>query len=177
MHPNRSMRWRGIALATLEHCHIVATARDTRIRGTVVGPDFGLFYRLKLDENGHVRTVRIERTDGRVLEIFADGAGGWSDDRAEPIAALNGCIDVDIWPTPLTNSLPIWRGEWRDGQPIRVAVAWIDATTMGLQRAEHIYTRLDAAHIRFQSANAEHVLEFDADGLVVDYPGLFALAR
>lgn len=169
---NRSYRWRGLDLETIEHCHVVANGRDTRIRGAIIGPDFGLFYRLKLDENGHTRTVKIERADGRQLELFCDGAGGWSDDRAEPIPALRGCVDVDIWPTPLTNSLPIWRTEWSD-QPIRFAMAWIDATEMSVKRSEQIYTRLDATRFRFQSANFEAVLETDANGVVTGYPGLF----
>ena len=170
---NRSTRWRGLHLETLEHCHVVANTRDTRIRGTIIGPDFGLFYRLKLDENGHTRTVKIERTDGKSLELFADGAGTWSDDRAEPIPALRGCMDVDIWPTPLTNSLPIWRHDWQDNQPVAFAMAWIDATDLSFKRSEQIYTRLDATHFRYQSANFEAVLDVDADGIVTDYPGLF----
>lgn len=174
MNLDRSVRWRGLDLKTLEHAHIIARDRDTRIRGVVIGPDFGLFYRLKLDENGHTRTVKIERADGRTLELFANGAGGWSDDRAEPIEALRGCIDVDIWPTPLTNSLPLWRADWSANQPIRFAMAWIDATTMRVQRAEQIYTRLDAHHFRLQSADFEAVLAVDDAGLVTEYPGLFA---
>lgn len=168
---NRPIRWRGLDLETLEHCHII-DGRTTHIRGTVIGPDFGLFYRLKLDENGHTRMVRVERADGKTLELFCDGAGGWSDDRAEPIPELRGCVDVDIWPTPLTNSLPIWRTEWTD-QPIRFAMAWIDATDMSFRRSEQVYTRLDATHFRYQSGDFERVLELDGDGLVVTYPGLF----
>lgn len=174
---NRSIRWRGIELKTLEHAHVAGNGRDTRIRGAIIGPDFGLFYRLKLDENGHTRTVRIERADGKVLELFADGAGGWSDDRAEPVPALRGCIDVDIWPTPMTNALPIWRTAWTDNQPVRFAMAWIDATDFTIKRAEQIYTKLDDTHFRFQSADFEAVIAMDDDGLVTDYPGLFALAQ
>ena len=172
---DRSVRWRGLDLVTLEHCHIVANSRDTRVRGTIITPDYGLFYRLKLDDSGHVRTAKVERTDGKVLELFADGMGNWSDDRAEPLPALRGCIDIDLWPTPLTNSLPIWRGEWTEGQPQRFAMAWIDGDEMNVRRDEQIYTRLDDSHFRYQSANDsfERVLEVDEDGLVVTYPGLF----
>lgn len=171
---DRTIRWRGLDLATLEHCHVVSNGRDTRIRGTIITPDYGLFYRLKLDETGHVRTAKLERTDGSVLELFADGMGNWSDDRAEPLPALRGCIDIDLWPTPLTNSLPIWRGEWTAGQPQRFAMAWIDGDAMTVRRNEQIYTRLDETHFRFQGDEGfERVLDVDADGLVVDYPGLF----
>ena len=106
---DRTIRWRGLDPASLEHCHVISTERDTRIRGAIVTPDYGLFYRIKLDDREQVRTVRLERTDGAVLELFSDGAGNWSDDRAEPLPELRHCLDIDIWPTPLTNSLPLWR--------------------------------------------------------------------
>ena len=171
---NRTIRWQGLDLVTLEHCNVVANGRDTRVRGTVITPDYGLFYRLKLDEAAHLRTARLERTDGAVLELFADGAGNWSDDRAEPLPALRGCIDVDIWPTPLTNSLPIWRSTWVDKEPQRFAMAWIDADAMSVHRNEQRYTRLDAAHFHFSNADGfERELEVDEDGFVVTYQGLF----
>ena len=173
---DQSYRWRGLDLATTEHCHVIANGRDTRIRGAIIGPDFGLFYRIKLDENGNTRTLKIERADGASLELFCDGAGGWSDDRAEPIAGLRGCVDVDIWPTPMTNSLPIRRFDWLDGQAQKFAMVWIDATTMTVRREEQLYTRLDPTHFRFQSADFEAELTLDADGIVLDYPGLFARA-
>lgn len=173
---DRTIRWRGLDPQTLEHCHVISTERDTRIRGAIVTPDYGLFYRIKLDDTERVRTVRLERTDGAVLELFSDGLGNWSDDRAEPLAGLQGCMDVDIWPTPLTNSLPLWRCSWERGQPQRFAMAWIDADEMTVHRQEQLYTQLHPTHFRFQSADFERVLEVDADRLVVTYPGLFERA-
>ncbi|WEK04884.1 MAG: putative glycolipid-binding domain-containing protein [Candidatus Devosia phytovorans] len=173
---DRSIRWRGLDPASIEHCHVISTERDTRIRGTIVTPDYGLFYRIKLDDSERVRTVRLERTDGAVLELFSDGAGNWSDDRAAPLDALRACMDIDIWPTPLTNSLPFWRCQWTIGEPQRFAMAWINADDMTVKRSEQIYTRLDNTRFRFQSADFEVELTVDADMLVVDYPGLFTLA-
>ncbi|MCR6671812.1 putative glycolipid-binding domain-containing protein [Devosia ginsengisoli] len=172
---DRTIRWRGLDPVSLEHCHVISTERDTRIRGTIITPNYGLFYRIKLDDREHVRMVRLERTDGKVLELFSDGAGDWSDDRAEPLPALRHCLDIDIWPTPLTNSLPLWRCQWTIDQPQRFAMAWIDGDEMTVKRSEQIYTQLDATHFRFQGAEGfERVIEVDADFLVVDYPGLFA---
>lgn len=171
---DKTLRWRGLAPVTMEHCHIVANGRDTRVRGTIITPDYGLFYRVKLDDAGHVRTAKVERTDGKMLELFSDGMGNWSDDRAEPLSALRTCIDIDLWPTPLTNSLPIWRGDWLDNRPQKFAMAWIDGDEMTVRRDDQTYTRLDATHFRFQGAQGfERVLEVDDDGLVVTYPGLF----
>ena len=175
---DRSIRWRGLEAQSIEHAHVVATPRDTRVRSTLITPDYGLFYRIKLDEADRVRTLRIERTDGKLLELFCDGAANWSDDRAEPIPALRGCVDIDISAPPLTNSLPIWRCDWVVGQPQRFAMAWIDTDTLAVRRDEQIYTRLDDTHFRYQSVESsfERVLEVDSDGLVLDYPGLFARA-
>lgn len=171
---DRTIRWRGLDPITLEHCHVISTARDTRIRGTVITPAYGLFYRIKLDGAESVRTVRLERTDGKVLELFSDGAGEWTDDRAEPLPALRHCLDIDIWPTPLTNSLPLWRCQWVIGQPQSFAMAWIDGDEMTVRRDEQTYTQLDQTRFRFQNADGfERVLEVDADRLVMDYPGLF----
>ncbi|WIJ26047.1 putative glycolipid-binding domain-containing protein [Devosia sp. RR2S18] len=174
---NRMVRWRGLAPQTLEHCHVIANGRDIRIRGVIITPDYGLFYRLKLDEAAHLRTARIERTDGKVLELFSDGAGSWSDGRAEPVSALRGCIDIDLWPSPLTNSLPLWRSEWTEGVPQRLAMAWIDGDALTVRRDEQIYTKRDDTHFRFQGADGfEAMLTVDEDGLVTDYPGLFTPA-
>lgn len=173
---DRSIRWRGLDPVSLEHCHVISTARDTRIRGTIITPTYGLSYRIKLDDTERVRTAKLERTDGAVLELFSDGAGNWSDDRADPIQSLAGCMDIDIWPTPLTNSLPLWRCQWTLDAPQRFAMAWINADTMSVKRSEQVYTRLDETRFRYQSGDFERVLEVDADMLVVSYPGLFTRA-
>jgi hypothetical protein len=175
---DRSVRWRGLDPVTLEHCHIIASARDTRIRSALITPDFGLFCRIKLDEAGQVRTLRLERTDGAVLELFSDGGGNWSDDRAEPLPALRGCIDIDLSVSPLTNSLPLWRCDWVIDQPQRFAMGWIDAGAMTVRRDEQIYTRLDDTRFRYQAADGsfERIITVDGDGLVLDYPGLFERA-
>ena len=170
---DQSIRWRGLDPVSLEHCHIVSTPFDKHVRGTIITVSYGLFYHITLDENGLVRTVHVERTDGAVLDLSADGAGNWADAAAEPMATLAGCRDVDIWPTPMTNSLPLWRCAFTIGTPQRFAMAWIDADAMTVRRSEQIYTLLNDTHVRFQSEDFERVIEIDADRLVVDYPGLF----
>jgi hypothetical protein len=175
---NRTIRWRPAEGAGIEHCQVIRTGRDTRIRSAVVTPDHGLFYYLKLDETGRVRSARVERTDGKILEIFSDSAGNWSDDRGDLMHALRGCIDVDISATPLTNSLPIWRSEWVVGTPQRFSMSWIDADDLSVVRDDQIYTKLDDTHFHFEAADGsfERTIAIDADGLVTDYPGLFARA-
>lgn len=169
-------RWK--SADSIEHTTIIRRDNDTRIRGAIVGADYGLFYRLKLDEAGCVRDVRLDRTDGRSLELYADGAGHWSDDRAEPLPDLRGCIDIDLSASPLTKSLPVWRTELLPDTPQRFRMACIDIATLTVKPDLQIYTRLDATHIRLQSAgdDVEPIIEFDENGLVLHSPGLFERA-
>jgi hypothetical protein len=55
-------------------------------------------------------------------------------------------------------------------------MAWIDATTMAVQRTEQLYTKIDDTHFRFRSADFEAILEVDDKGIVTNYPGLFMRA-
>lgn len=97
---DKTVRWQCLDPVTLEHCQIVSTAGDTHVRGTIITASYGLFYRIAVDESGLAKTVRVERTDGAVLDLLADGAGNWTDAQAQPLTALKGCLDVDIWPNP-----------------------------------------------------------------------------
>lgn len=171
---NRSIRWRGLEVETVEHCDIVTTAAGRRVRGAIVAPAYGLLYSIELDEAFVLRSAVVERTDGKTLSLLADGIGNWTDEHAKPRPDLAGCIDIDLWPTPLTNSLPIWRCRWVQDEPQRFAMAWIDGDDMTVRRDDQLYTKLDARHFRFQNtAGFEQVLELDDDGLVADYPTLF----
>ncbi len=174
MELNRSVRWQGLEVETVEHCEIVTNGAGRRIRGAIVAPAYGLFYTIELDEALVLRSVAVERTDGKTLALFADGSGNWTDENAAPCPDLAGCIDVDIWPTPFTNSLPVWRNHWLEGETQRFAMAWIDGDEMIVRRDDQFYTKLDSRHFRFQNTDGfEQVLELDDDGLVADYPTLF----
>lgn len=174
MELNRSVRWRGLEVETVEHCEITTTGAGRRIRGAIVAPTYGLLYRIELDETLVLRSATVERTDGKTLALIADGSGNWTDENAAPRPDLAGCIDIDIWPTPFTNSLPIWRNRWVEGETQRFAMAWIDGDEMTVRRDDQFYTKLDSRHFRFQNTDGfEQVLELDDDGLVADYPTLF----
>lgn len=171
---NRSVRWQGLEVETVEHCDVITDATGRHIRGAIVAPAYGLFYTLELDNTGVVRSAVVERTDGKTLALFADGCGNWTDENAIPCPDLAGCIDIDLWPTPFTNSLPVWRSQWVQDEPQRFAMAWIEADAMTARRNDQFYTKLDARHFRFQNTDGfDQVLELDDEGLVTDYPTLF----
>lgn len=122
---------------------------------------------LTLDAAGTRRTLRL-RTDGQ---------GRWHDGGGRALAHLDGCRDIDIWPTPFTNSFPIRRVPLALGERREFLMAWVDGTALTVQPQRQAYTRLAERLYRFESLDGGSGftadLPVDADGLVLDYPGLF----
>ena len=109
------------------------------------------------------------------LEV--DGAGHW---RVDGVAAphLDGCLDVDLESSSCTNTLPIHRLRLAVGQGADAPAAYVRALDLDVERLEQRYARVedDGARQRFDYAAPvfayEGRLVYDADGLVVDYPGI-----
>jgi len=108
---------------------------------------------------------RIE-INGLVLEH--DGQGSWRD-RPE----LDGCLEVDISITPLTNTLPISRLRLATGESREIRAVYIDMPSLQLSVMPQRYTRLGDRGYRYQSENFQADLILDDNGLVIDYPGLW----
>src|SRR5687767_2723601 len=111
--------WSKIHLG-LEHVLLAGnTANSSLLAFDEDGEPFRLAYRLRWDDRGLLRQAEMETVKGtraRSLTLQADGRGRWLDGQGEHLSHLDGCIDIDIWPTPLTNSFPIWRSHMRIGQ-------------------------------------------------------------
>ena len=142
------------------------------------GP-FRLTYRLVWDEAWKLRDAELvvvtERTS-RSLSLKADGQGHWRGGDGRTIDELNGCMDVDIWPTPFTNSFPIRREAMAVGERRQCRVAWIFAPDLTVRPQPQAYTRLAERLYLFESLDGSGFkaeLPVDEDGIVLNYPGLF----
>jgi hypothetical protein len=152
--------------------------------GLEAGLPFRIGYEVHCDERWRVREVRAAAPDsGRpVLELLTDGEGHWKRGGGEPIPELDGCIDIDISATPFTNTLPIRRLGLMPGESTDVDVAYIRVPELlvGPERQRYgcLEEQTDGGLYRFEALpsgfNAE--LPVDAEGLVIDYPGLFRRA-
>jgi hypothetical protein len=116
--------------------------------------------------------VSYRITPGRVeingLILEHDGGGNWRD-RPE----LDGCLEVDISTTPLTNTLPINRLRLKPGESHAIRAVYIELPGLGVSVMPQRYTRLDERLYRYQSEGFQADLTVDEHGLVVDYPGLW----
>jgi uncharacterized protein len=164
----------------LEHLLLAERAADSIVLAfdEERGP-FRLTYRLGWDERWSVRDAELTvATDQftRSLSLRTDGKGRWRHGDGRSIDELDGCIDVDIWPTPFTNTFPIRREPMVVGQRRQFTVAWIRAPDLTIGPQPQAYTRLGEHLYRFENLDGSGFtaeLAVDEDGLVVDYPGLF----
>ncbi|MGH2584262.1 MAG: putative glycolipid-binding domain-containing protein [Dehalococcoidia bacterium] len=169
----------------LEHLRLTTAEGGVLADGLIIGVDEGRPYRaryeVRCDSAWRVREVQITTpgSDSPALHLLTDGAGRWTTAAGEPLPALDGCLDVDIFPTPYTNTLPIRRLEWQRGASADLAVAWIALPEMTVQRSPQRYTCLapltsKGGSFRYASLSSDFTadLPLDTDGLVLDYPGL-----
>jgi hypothetical protein len=96
---------------------------------------------------------------------------------ADTLAGLAGALDCDLGECPLTNTMPVLRHDLlRPSQPMDFVMAWVSVPDLNVRRSDQRYTFLGSgtggAVIRYESGTFRADVRFDADGLVVDYPGL-----
>jgi hypothetical protein len=146
------------------------------------GP-FRLTYRLAWDEAWRLRdaalVVATERST-RSLRLQTDGRGHWQGGDGRAIDALDGCMDVDIWPTPFTNSFPIRREPLDVGERRQFLMAWIFAPDLTVRPQPQAYTRLADRLYLFENLDGSDFhaeLPIDEDGIVLDYPDFFRRVR
>lgn len=140
---------------------------------------FRLSYRLTWDESWQLHsaglTVTTERST-RSLNLQTDGQGHWRDGDGRGIDDLDGCMDIDIWPTPFTNSFPIRRNPMAIGERREFRMVWICAPDLTVHAQPQAYTRLADRLYLFENLDGSGFraeLPVDEDGIVLDYPGLF----
>ena len=154
-----------------------------RVEGTTTGFQDGnawvVTYEVDLDETW--KTVRAAVTTrigaGSTQHVVeSDGQGHWRVD-GEPSPGLDGCLDVDLESSAMTNSFPVHRLSLAVGHRAEVPAAYVQLTGdveplhQRYQRREDRGGRLtyDYAAPAFEF---ESQLVYDRSGLVLEYPGI-----
>ena len=171
----------------IEDVRVTYDADGVRFSGMVArlweGRPLRASYRLVCDAGWRVRELYLigesEATGEHTVHVLADGAGAWQDSASQPIAALQGCIDVDIMLTPLTNTLPIRRLALSTDETREITVVYVSAPDFTLRPFRQRYTRLADAggrqRYRYESVASGFTadLSADDDGFVVEYPSIW----
>jgi len=168
-----------------EHLRLDVGAIGVRADSVIVAEDEGLLFRarytLECDAAWCLQRARIEllAEPSRVKELLVD-RGRWIDDSAGAALPFEGCVDIDIYPSPFTNTLPIRRlADTAVGLPVRITVAWVHLPTLTMHSARQEYTLLErdqsgGARWRFRALDSDFTteLQVDGQGIVRDYPEL-----
>ncbi|WP_112663726.1 putative glycolipid-binding domain-containing protein [Microvirga flavescens] len=176
----RTIRWSAweSAEAGMEHVDVSPADGGIDFAGVVIGrkdeTKFALAYRLRVDSEWRLREARLKTTSGHRLHLESNGKGTWHVNGAER-ADLQGCIDIDIEASPLTNTLPIRRLGLQAGDSSEVRLCYVTVPELSVSLAHQRYTALGERAYRFQSLTSGFTadLPVDEDGFVLDYPGLF----
>jgi len=155
-----------------------------RIDGTTTaledGQSWVVSYCIEADLAWATRRARITATTvtgTRVTELQADGVGHWLID-GQPAPHLDGCLDVDLESSAMTNTLPVHRLDLAPGARADAPAAYVRAATVATDRLEQVYRRPPGREGRPGYDYAAPAfgftakLVYDEAGLIVSYPGI-----
>jgi uncharacterized protein len=144
------------------------------------GEPFAVRYAIELDEQWRTRTARVTGQSllgTRTVLLESDARGSWLvDGQAAP--HLDGCFDVDLEASSLTNAFPVHRLAIAPRGAADAPAAYVRALNLEVERLEQRYVRIDdgTGHQRYDYTSPAFdfrcELVYDAAGLVLDYPGI-----
>jgi hypothetical protein len=174
----RSVFWRGLEWLSLEHLTLVEGEgrADGLILGEYEGRPFHLRYGIAFDQGWATRRVAIEDEVADARLDLARTDEGWHHADGRALPEVGDAVDVDIAATPFTNTLPIRRLGLEPGGWAEIDVVYLSVfPELAVSGARQRYTRLEDARYRYESVDSGFTadLPIDADGLVLDYPGLW----
>jgi uncharacterized protein len=175
--------WRRLDVPGHDACRLKRTERGWKLEGTAVfqheREPARVEYVVVCDRAWHSRFGRVKGFIGRRswdLRIERSAAGHWTLN-GTPVAAVEGCFDLDLGFTPATNALQLNRVCLDIGASAAFPVAWLDLPEPSLQLLPQRYERRSASSYWYESPTASYaaVLELTDSGFVRLYPQLWRM--
>jgi hypothetical protein len=144
------------------------------------GAAWAIRYSVVVDRSWTTRGAHVSglsAAGGWDVQLDADGRGGWRLGGV-PAPDLDGCLDVDLEASAVTNAFPANRLALEVGAASDAPAAYVRALDLAVERLEQRYERLadDGDRRRYDYASPAFgftaVIAYGADGLVLDYPGI-----
>ncbi len=170
--------WRRIDIPGHESVWAFANDEGWSLDGSAVfvyeGKPCRLDYLIECDDGWNTAFATINGWVGDDLidlEIEVDQGERWTIN-GENCPEVDGCVDIDLNFSPVTNTLPIRRLEMAVGESESVRSAWLRFPSFKFEALDQIYTRLDAMIYRYESGGSRFIRELTVNefGLVTHYP-------
>ncbi|MCF4099592.1 putative glycolipid-binding domain-containing protein [Maritalea mediterranea] len=176
---HHQIRWRNLETEGLELVRVDITPSLIDVTGRVISTadkrDFALDYALELDVDWQLLRADLRLIDGHSLSLRRSDAGHWLNGHEVKMPALDGAVDIDIFATPFTNSLPINRLKLAEGDKAQTEVIYIADLELTPTMVQQNYACTGPQHYDYESLTTGFKTAFDVDenGYVRDYPDLF----
>lgn len=186
-HTTKMVAWAGVDCLRVEAVRVLLGERGLRATGSLVScrqdsiEAYSASYTLTTDEAGVVQrlTVRTVREKGeQAVTLTRSEEGIWLVDHGQGAARTNfgGALDVDLQFSPLFNALPVRRlNLHRLAAKHELPMVFVSLPELEVRRVAQTYRTVslgEPAVVSLSSDSLETELTVDADGLVLDYPGL-----
>jgi uncharacterized protein len=186
----RMLAWAGVDALRMEAARVVLGDRSMRASGSLISARhedaeaYSASYSLATDETGVVQrlTVRTSRAQGeQYVSLTRSEEGIWLVDRVGQGAGtvrtnFSGALDIDLACSPLFNAVPVRRlGLHRAAAEHDLPVVFVSLPGLEVSCVRQIYRTKavdETTVVSFTSDMCDAAFTVDADGLVLEYPGL-----
>jgi uncharacterized protein len=167
----------------MESVRVQLNGNRIKAVGRIIGgdcpehPAFSASYDLVTDENGITRrlSLRTSVASGeRHISISRDEEGYWmvESPTTHLRSTFGGALDVDVVLSPFFNTLPIRRyGLQAGSEDLQVPVVYVNLPDLSVVEASLTYSSGgDGIHVLSPVSTSS--VKVDANGFILDYPGL-----
>lgn len=181
--PEQSITWRRLDIPGHEFARLFFKNSCWYLHGTAVfvhdNLSWCLDYRLKCNSEWETLSGRISGWIGEKkikTEISVEQNRRWHLNGQEP-ARTDGCIDLDLNFSPLTNTIPVRRLNFNVGEKAEVRAAWLKFPSFQIEPLEQSYYRIDRTTYRYESVGGRFVadLQVNETGFVTSYPNFWQI--
>ncbi|MDG4668273.1 putative glycolipid-binding domain-containing protein [Mycobacterium sp. 236(2023)] len=179
------LTWRAHDEPRMESVRVQLSGKRIKAYGRVVAaatsahPAFSASYDLVTDESGATKRLSLTVTLAereRQLSIARDEENMWmvqEHSGQTSRSAFDGALDVDMVFSPFFNTLPIRRTGVLpgSGESVTVPVVYVRVPDLSVVVENIGYTATEDG-ITLSSPVADTTISVDADGFIIDYPGL-----
>lgn len=182
------LTWRAHDVPRMESVRVQLSGNRIRAYGRIVAaattshPAFSASYDLVTDEAGGTKrlslSVTLAERGERQLSIARDEENMWlvQDHTQTRRSDYDGALDVDVIFSPFFNALPIRRiGLHQHAESVTVPVVYVRLPELSVEASSISYSSSApdlAAGIKLHSPVSDTTVTVDADGFILDYPGL-----